>query len=66
VAGRGGDTTIFFVLGKQPVGQFPKGWDLALIGSCVGERRIITVPPVLAYGQKGLWSKGVPPDTSLV
>jgi hypothetical protein len=52
MAGRGGDATIYFVLGQQPFGQFPKGWDLALVGMCVGEKRTVKVPPVLAYGPK--------------
>jgi FK506-binding protein 2 len=50
--GRGGDPSIFFVLGDQPTGQFPPGWDLGLVGMCVGEVRTITVPPVLGYGSK--------------
>ena len=29
--------TLFFVLGKQPFGQFPPGWDVGLEGICVGE-----------------------------
>jgi FK506-binding protein 2 len=50
VGGRGGDTSIQFVLGQQPRGQFPPGWDVGLVGICVGEKRRLTVPAVLAYG----------------
>jgi hypothetical protein len=27
---RGNDVSTFFVLGKQPFGQFPPGWDVGL------------------------------------
>ncbi|CAM9654311.1 unnamed protein product, partial [Phaeothamnion confervicola] len=66
VPGRGGDTSLYFVLGKQPTGQFPPGWDVGLFGMCVGERRRLTVPPVLAYGQQGLRRRNIPPDATLV
>ena len=35
VPGRGNDVSLFFVLGKQPFGQFPPGWDVGLEGMCV-------------------------------
>lgn len=41
------------------------GWDVGLKGMCVGERRRVTVPPVLAYGSKGAPRRGVPPDATL-
>ncbi|CAM9755220.1 unnamed protein product [Chrysoparadoxa australica] len=66
VAGRGGDRTLYFVLGQQPVGQFPPGWDVGLQGMCQGERRIVTIPPVLAYGARGLPKRGIPPNATLV
>lgn len=65
IAGRGNDISIFFVLGKQPFGQFPPGWDVGLVGMCVGERRRLTVPPALAYGSTGLPRRGIPPDATL-
>ena len=65
VPGRGDDVSLFFVLGKQPFGQFPPGWDVGLAGMCVGERRRLLVPPVLAYGSKGLPRRGIPPDATL-
>lgn len=65
IAGRGGDKTIYFVLGRQPKGQFPPGWDLTLQGMCVGEVRVISVPPAAAYGSKGVPARGIPPDATL-
>ncbi len=35
IPGRGNDVSLFFVLGKQPMGQFPPGWDVGLEGMCV-------------------------------
>ena len=65
IPGRGDDVSLFFVLGKQPFGQFPPGWDVGLAGMCVGERRRLIVPPVLAYGSKGFPRRGIPPDATL-
>jgi FK506-binding protein 2 len=65
IPGRGDDVSLFFVLGKQPFGQFPPGWDVGLAGMCVGERRRLLIPPVLAYGSKGLPRRGIPPDATL-
>jgi FKBP-type peptidyl-prolyl cis-trans isomerase len=65
VPGRGDDVTLFFVLGKQPFGQFPPGWDTGLYGMCVGERRRLVIPPVLAYGSTGVPRRGIPPDATL-
>ena len=53
LADRFGDDSIQFVLGKQPAGQFPPSWDVGLVGMCVGERRVLDVPPVLGFGPKG-------------
>jgi len=44
---------------KQPfnfqlgVGQVIKGWDQGLTDMCVGEKRKLTVPPSLGYGDQG-------------
>lgn len=65
IPGRADDISIFFVLGKQPFGQFPPGWDVGLEGMCVGERRRLIVPPVLAYGEAGLPRRGIPPNATL-
>lgn len=44
-------------------GYIIPGMDQGLQGSCIGERRRITVPPHLAYGENGtgrVWSPGYP------
>jgi FK506-binding protein 2 len=65
IPGRGNDVSVFFVLGKQPFGQFPPGWDVGLAGMCVGERRRLILPPALAYGSAGLPRRGIPPNAAL-
>ncbi|XP_060784563.1 peptidyl-prolyl cis-trans isomerase FKBP7 [Neoarius graeffei] len=51
----------WFVLG---VGEVIKGLDLGLKDMCPGEKRKITVPPSLAFGEKG---KGpVPPNATVI
>jgi FK506-binding protein 2 len=65
IPGRGNDISVFFVLGKQPFGQFPPGWDVGLDGMCVGERRRLIIPPVLGYGSVGFPRRGIPPNATL-
>jgi len=65
IPGRGDDVSLYFVLGKQPFGQFPPGWDVGMVGQCVGERRRLIIPPALAYGSKGVPRRGIPPDATL-
>ena len=66
LADRLGDDSIQFVLGRQPAGQFPPSWDVGLVGMCVGERRLLDVPPVLGFGPKGLPKRNVPPNARLM
>ncbi|KAF7655852.1 hypothetical protein LDENG_00049410 [Lucifuga dentata] len=51
----------WFVLG---VGQVIKGLDIGLHDMCPGEKRKITVPPALAFGEKG--KDPVPPNATVV
>ena len=66
VAGRAGDTSLYFVLGAQPVGQFPIAWDPAMTGACVGEVRTVRVPPVIGFQDRGSPRRGVPPYTTVL
>ncbi|KAG8429284.1 hypothetical protein GDO86_020612 [Hymenochirus boettgeri] len=50
----------WFVLG---VGQVIKGLDIALMDMCRGEKRKVTIPPSLAYGELG-YDK-IPPNATL-
>uniref|UniRef100_A0A3Q3AVV9 peptidylprolyl isomerase n=1 Tax=Kryptolebias marmoratus TaxID=37003 RepID=A0A3Q3AVV9_KRYMA len=51
----------WFVLG---VGQVIRGLDIGMLDMCVGEKRKVTVPSALAFGDKG---KGpVPPNATVV
>ncbi|TNN85981.1 Peptidyl-prolyl cis-trans isomerase FKBP10 [Liparis tanakae] len=46
-------------------GDLIKGMDQGLLGMCVGERRIVIVPPFLAYGEIGNGTR-IPPQATLV
>uniref|UniRef100_A0A674KD51 peptidylprolyl isomerase n=1 Tax=Terrapene triunguis TaxID=2587831 RepID=A0A674KD51_9SAUR len=47
------------------IGWLIPGMDKGLLGMCVGEKRIITIPPYLAYGEEGD-GKEIPGQASLV
>ncbi|XP_053323609.1 peptidyl-prolyl cis-trans isomerase FKBP9 [Spea bombifrons] len=47
------------------IGWLIPGMDTGLLGMCVGEKRIITIPPFLAYGEDGD-GKEIPSQASLV
>ncbi len=51
-----------FTLGK---GEVIKGWDQGVAGMNVGQMRKLTIPPHLAYGDRG-FPGAIPPNSTLV
>jgi hypothetical protein len=51
-----------FTLGRREVIQ---GMDRGLQGTCIGDRLKITIPPSMAYGERGVGEK-IPPNSTLV
>ncbi|KAH8403720.1 hypothetical protein KR215_001780 [Drosophila sulfurigaster] len=56
------DQPFTFQLGA---GQVIKGWDQGLLNMCVGEKRKLTIPPQLGYGDQGAGNV-IPPKATLV
>lgn len=50
-----------FTLGR---GTVIRGWDEGLHGMCEGEKRLLTIPPELAYGSEGAGTD-IPPGATL-
>lgn len=58
-------------LGKPlqfPIGQgrVIRGWDEGLMSMSVGERRVLIIPPELAYGERGTPGGPIPPGATLI
>ncbi len=51
-----------FTLGKRMV--IP-GWDEGVAGMQIGEKRKLTIPPALGYGQRGA-GRVIPPNATLI
>jgi FKBP-type peptidyl-prolyl cis-trans isomerase len=53
--------SFMFVVGR---GEVIKGWDEAFLSMKKGEKRILIIPPGLAYGDKGMGT--IPPNATLI
>ncbi|XP_057212684.1 FK506-binding protein 15 isoform X2 [Triplophysa rosa] len=50
---------------KLGAGKVIKGWEEGMLNMCKGGRRLMVIPPSLAYGSQGVPNR-VPPDSTLV
>jgi FKBP-type peptidyl-prolyl cis-trans isomerase len=47
------------------IGEVIEGWNEALLDMKKGEKRLLVIPPELAYGERG-YPGAIPPDSFLV
>ncbi|XP_062855425.1 FK506-binding protein 15 isoform X3 [Trichomycterus rosablanca] len=50
---------------KLGAGKVIKGWEEGMLNMCKGERRLLVIPPALAYGSEGVQGR-IPADSTLV
>lgn len=56
-------SSISFPIG---VGSVIAGWDEALVGQVIGSRVLVSIPPHLGYGDRGVPQAGIRGDDTLV
>ena len=59
-----GGTPLGWDVGAKGAGGTLEGLDLGVVGMRVGGRRVLRVPPALAYGAKGVGE--IPPNATLL
>lgn len=47
-------------------GRVIKGWDEGVAGMLIGEKRVLTIPPDMGYGERGAAGGAIPPGATLI